>query len=100
MKPSCVSLWAINYPKLRKVKAEKAMITVTLQEAQAHLPELLEKLQPGGEMTITDHGQPLAQVKKVDRKSWPCKAGSYRKAEFRMAPDFDAPLEEFKEYMD
>ena len=76
------------------------MLTVTLQEAQAHLPELLEKLPPGGEMTIMDHGQPLAQVKKVERTSWPCKAGSYRKTEFRMAPDFDAPLEEFKEYME
>lgn len=76
------------------------MLNVTLQEAQAHLPELLEKLPPGGEMTITDHGQPLAQVKKVERTSWPCRAGSYRKAEFRMSPDFDAPLEEFKEYME
>lgn len=76
------------------------MLTVTLQEAQEHLPELLKKLQPGGEMTITDQGQPLAQVKKVERTSWPCKAGSYRKDEFRMAPDFDEPLEVFKEYME
>ncbi len=76
------------------------MPTVTLEEAQAKLPELLEKLQPGEEMIILDHGQPLAQVKKVERTSWPCKAGSYRKVEFRMAPDFDAPLEEFKEYME
>jgi antitoxin (DNA-binding transcriptional repressor) of toxin-antitoxin stability system len=76
------------------------MLTVTLQEAQAHLSELLEKLQPGGEMTITDHGQALAQVKKVEQTSWPCKAGCYRKAEFRMAVDFDAPLEEFKEHME
>lgn len=73
------------------------MLTVTLQEAQVHLPDLLAKLQPGEEMTITDHGQPLAQVRKIERTSWPCKAGSYRKDEFRMAPDFDAPLEEFKE---
>lgn len=76
------------------------MLTVTLQEAQAHLPELLEKLPAGGEMTIMIHGQALAQLKKVERTSWPCKAGCYRKAEFRMAPDFDAPLEEFKEYME
>lgn len=76
------------------------MLSVTLKEAQAHLPELLEKLQPGGEMTITDHDRPLAQVKKVERTSWPCKAGSYRKDEFRIAPDFDAPLEELKDYME
>jgi hypothetical protein len=42
----------------------------------------------------------VAQVKKVERTSRPCKAGSYRKAEFRMAPDFDPPLEEFKEYLE
>jgi prevent-host-death family protein len=76
------------------------MSTVTLEEAQTHLPELLERLQPGEEITITDHGKPLAHVKKAERTSWPCKAGSYKKADFRMAPDFDAPLDEFKEYME
>jgi prevent-host-death family protein len=76
------------------------MSIVTLEEAQARLPQLLEQLQPGEEITITDHGLPLAQVKKAERTSWPCKAGSYKKASFRMAPDFDAPLEDFKEYME
>jgi antitoxin (DNA-binding transcriptional repressor) of toxin-antitoxin stability system len=74
--------------------------TVTLEEAQAQLPKLIEQLQPGEEMTITDHRQPLAHVKKADRSSWPCKADSYRKAEFWMAPDFDAPLDDFKDYME
>lgn len=74
------------------------MTTVTLEEAQARLPELLEQLQPGEEITITDDGHPLAQVKKAERTAWPCKAGSYRKAEFWMAPDFDAPLDDFREY--
>ena len=76
------------------------MSSVTIEEAQARLPQLLEQLQPGEEMIITDHGQPLAQVKKAERTSWPCKAGSYQKASFWMAPDFDAPLDEFKEYME
>jgi prevent-host-death family protein len=74
--------------------------TVTLEEAQAHLPQLIRQLQPGEEITITDRGQPLALVKKADRTSWPCQAGSYRKTEFWMAPDFDAPLDDFKEYME
>jgi prevent-host-death family protein len=75
------------------------MHIVTIQDAQTHLAELLERLEPGGEITITDQGKPLAQVKKAERTSWPCQAGSYRKPEFWMAPDFDAPLEEFAEYM-
>jgi antitoxin (DNA-binding transcriptional repressor) of toxin-antitoxin stability system len=76
------------------------MPTVTLEEAQAHLPELIRQLQPGEEIAIVDGGRPLAHLKRAGRTSWPCKAGSYRKAEFWMAPDFDAPLEDFKEYME
>jgi prevent-host-death family protein len=76
-----------------------AMSTVTLEEAKAHLDELIARLQPGEEILITDHGQPLAQVKKAERTSWPCKAGSAA-GKIRMAPDFDEPLEDFKEYME
>jgi antitoxin (DNA-binding transcriptional repressor) of toxin-antitoxin stability system len=76
------------------------MSTVTIEEARAHLDELIAGLRPGEEILITDQGQPLAQVKKAERRSWPCKAGSYRKAEFWMAPDFDEPLEDFEEYME
>ncbi len=75
------------------------MFAVTLQEAQARLPELLKQLQPGEEFTITDDGQPLAQVKKTERTSWPCKAGSAA-GKIRMAADFDAPLKDFREFME
>lgn len=76
------------------------MTTVTPEQAKAQLPEQLKRLQPGEEMTITANGCPVAQVKKAERTSWPCKAGSYRKSKFFMAPDFYAPLEDFKEYME
>jgi prevent-host-death family protein len=75
------------------------MPTVTIQEAQAHLPELLEQLQPGEELTITQQGEPFAQVRKAERTSWPCKAGSAA-GKIHMARDFDSPLEDFKEYME
>lgn len=76
------------------------MAVVTIEEAQANLPLLIEKMKPGEEVVITKNGQPCAQVRKTERTSWPCKAGSYRKAEFWMAPDFDSPLDDFKEYME
>jgi antitoxin (DNA-binding transcriptional repressor) of toxin-antitoxin stability system len=82
------------------VRSVIAMSTVTIEEARARLDELIARLRPGEELLITDKGQPLAQVKKAAPTSWPCKAGSYRKAEFWMAPDFDAPLEDFKEYVE
>ena len=76
------------------------MASVTIEEAQAKLPQLLDAMNPGEEIAITEGGRPLAQIKKTARTSWPCQAGSYRKAEFWMPPDFDAPLDEFKEYME
>jgi antitoxin (DNA-binding transcriptional repressor) of toxin-antitoxin stability system len=75
------------------------MSSVTLEEAHARLPQLLDQLKPGEEITIVDHGQPLAQVKKSELHSWPCKAGSAR-GKIHLAPDFDAPIDDFKEYME
>ena len=75
------------------------MSTVSLEEAQARLPELIDDLDPGEELTITAGGQPLAQVKKTERRSWPCRAGSAR-GKIKMAADFDAPLDDFQEYME
>lgn len=82
------------------ITVEVVMSTVTLEEAQAKLPQLIDELGPGEEVVITRNGQPCAQMKKTERTSWPCQAGSYRKAEFWMAPDFDAPLDDFKDYME
>ncbi len=45
------------------------MPTVTLAEAQANLRQLLAHLQPGEEITIIDHGRPLAQLKKAERSA-------------------------------
>ena len=49
---------------------------------------------------LTDNGQPLARLVRAERTSWPCKAGSAKDKVLWIAPDFDAPLDEFKEYME
>lgn len=76
------------------------MNNITIEEAQKALPELLGRLQPGEEVVIVDRGQPLAQLRKAERASWPCQAGSYKKADFWIAADFNAPLSDFQEYME
>ena len=76
------------------------MTTVTIEEAQAKLPEIIQQLLPGEEITIMDHGKPLAQVKKAERTSWPCQAGTAKDQIHWIAPDFDAPLDDFNEYME
>ena len=67
------------------------MSTLTLDEAQAHLREIVASLQPGEEVVLTDNGQPLAKLVKAARTSWPCKAGSAKDKILWIAPDFDAP---------
>jgi len=76
------------------------MPTVNLDEAQARLREIVASLQPGEEVVLTDHGQPLAKLVKAVRTSWPCKAGSAKGKILYIAPDFDAPPEGFQEYME
>jgi len=73
------------------------MTTVTLEEVQTRLPELLENLYSGERLTITNSGLPVAQMTKTEATVEPRKAGSYSKPEFWMAPDFNEPLEELKE---
>ncbi len=77
------------------------MTNVTLQEAQADFFAVLQKLQPGEEVVITDNGQTLARVQKTQPEMPPAprKAGSAKDKILWIAPDFDAPLEDFKDYM-
>lgn len=77
------------------------MTTISIQEAQRRLPELIHNLSPGDELIITENNQPIARLSRSDpEKQWPCQAGSAKGRPHWMAPDFDAPLEEFKEYME
>ncbi len=76
------------------------MMTVTIQEAQAQLTDLIHRLRDGDEVVITENDQPVAKLARTEPKiEWPCKAGS-AKGKIWMAPDFDAPLEDFREYME
>jgi antitoxin (DNA-binding transcriptional repressor) of toxin-antitoxin stability system len=79
---------------------EEPMSTQTLDEAQSHLRELVAGLQPGEEVVLTDNGLPVAKLVKSERTSWPCQAGSAKGKKHWMAPDFNVPLDEFKEYME
>jgi antitoxin (DNA-binding transcriptional repressor) of toxin-antitoxin stability system len=76
------------------------MPTVSIQEAQARLAELIHQLIPGEELVITENNEPVAKLSRTPpRRQQPRKAGS-AKGKIRMAPDFDEPLEDFKEYME
>lgn len=76
------------------------MSTISVEEAQARLPELIDKLQPGEEIVITRDSQPLAKLTgQTQTERAPRRPGTLKGTVLYMAADFNAPLEEFKEYM-
>ncbi len=72
--------------------------TITLEEAQARLKELIHELAPGEEVVITENQQPVAKLV-GERPARPA-PGLGKGSILYMAPDFDEPLEEFKEYVE
>jgi antitoxin (DNA-binding transcriptional repressor) of toxin-antitoxin stability system len=74
------------------------MPTVTIEKAQAKLPELTHDLLYGEELVITENNRPIATLTRSPRISWRCQPGSAKDKKHWMAEDFDAPLEDFKEY--
>lgn len=72
------------------------MSTVTLEEATAGLTQLISHLVPGEEVVITQDNLPVARLLPVEvpRER---QLGTLRGTVLYMAPDFDAPLEDFPE---
>ena len=76
-----------------------AMQTVAVEKAQAALPDLLKQVAEGEEFTITQNGQPKAKLSPVvPPPRAQARAGSLP-GEIWLAPDFDAPLDDFKDYV-
>jgi antitoxin (DNA-binding transcriptional repressor) of toxin-antitoxin stability system len=73
--------------------------TVTLDEAQAKLRELIGRLEPGEELIIMENEQPVAKLIVPERPK-ERRLGTLKGTVLYVAPDFDAPLEEFREYME
>ena len=76
---------------------------ITIDEAQARLKDLIHELTPGEEVVITEDHRPVARLVVEP----PRPAGSPRPGPglcrgmiTYMAPDFDAPLEDMREYME
>ena len=64
------------------------------------LSALVEEVQHGEEIVLTDHDRPVARLLPAEesRPKIAPVAGSLKG--FWMAPDFDEPLEDFREYME
>lgn len=76
------------------------MLTVTIEEAEKHLSELIDQLRVGEEVVILRNAQPVARlIGQPPPSRQPREPGLLRDKILYMAPDFDAPPEDFEEYM-
>ena len=76
------------------------MSSLPIKDAQGYLSQIVAGMRPGEQLLLVENGEPVATLARVPRTSWPCQPGTARDRSFWMAPDFDAPLPEFAEYME
>ena len=74
------------------------MLTITLEEAQNHLSEIIEKLLPGEEIVITRGDKPVAKLRSTpdgERRPLPGRG----KGMLTIISEDDDHLKDFAEYM-
>ena len=77
------------------------MTTISIEDAQAKLADLIRGLLLGDELIITDGSHPVARLTITNgtHVSIARKPGTLRGTVTYIAPDFDALLDDFKDYM-
>lgn len=75
------------------------MATVTIEEAQSHLPALIAGLQPGEELLITQHDVTVAKLTLEIRKPPSGRLSGTAAGQLTILADDDDHLADFAEYM-
>jgi antitoxin (DNA-binding transcriptional repressor) of toxin-antitoxin stability system len=76
------------------------MATISIQDAPSNLSELIHRLAPGDEVIITEDDRPVARLTATSAPMTPRPPGFLRGSVLDMTRDFDAPLNDFREYME
>lgn len=74
------------------------MPTLTIDEAQSQLPQLIEQLRPGMAVVITRDNKPVARLTAEGATRKPRKAGNCQGL-IAIVSDDDEHLDDFAEYM-
>jgi antitoxin (DNA-binding transcriptional repressor) of toxin-antitoxin stability system len=75
------------------------MTTVAIEQAQRDLSQLIDVVAHGEHVVITRDQIPVAELVSVPRSNPKPTFGSAR-GMMTMSEDFDAPIEDFREYME
>jgi prevent-host-death family protein len=76
---------------------KKPPAQLNIAEAKARFSELVRRALAGGEVVIAKDNRPILRLVPIDQRV-PRKPGSAR-GKIRVAPDFDAPLEDFADHV-
>ncbi len=71
-------------------------ITVNIHEAKTQLSRLIQRALSGEEVIIARDGQPVVKLTPLPSQGQARPAPGIDAGKVLMAPDFDAPLEEFE----
>jgi prevent-host-death family protein len=74
------------------------MYQITLEQAKLDFLRLLQEAMQGQEIVITQNNVPTLKLISISKSKPRAQFGS-AKGLITMSDDFDAPLEDFKEYM-
>lgn len=72
---------------------------VNIHEAKTQLSQLIQRVLDGEEVIIARNNQPIVRLEPIARTPTKRKLGSLRGLVKSIADDFDAPLDDFKDYM-
>ncbi len=75
------------------------MRQVSVEEASKQFLKLIEAAVKGEEIIITKSGQPIIKFVTIDAPKPKPHFGSAKHLNIKLSDDFDAPLEDFAEYM-
>ena len=69
-----------------------------MHDAKSSLSRLVKRAAAGEEILIANHGKPIAMLSRIPKRTKDIPWDKY-KGQFEIASDFDAPMEEFEEYL-
>lgn len=75
-----------------------AQFAIELAQAETQLAKLIQEVSSSAEVVITSNGQPVARLVPAVEAA-PDRVPGSAKGLFVVPEDFDAPLEDFREYM-
>jgi antitoxin (DNA-binding transcriptional repressor) of toxin-antitoxin stability system len=75
------------------------LTSITIEEAQASLKDLIHKLNPGQELIITENEQPIAKLISEPKKSQQRPGPGLCKGMITIIADDEDHLKDFEEYM-